>query len=285
MATYVIGDLQGCFRPLGTLLDRIEFDPGQDRLWFAGDIVNRGPESLACLEYVKQACQAGHARMVLGNHDFHLLAAYAGLTRYRSKSDTLSDILTSDHVQDHVNWLRQQPLLIHDHVLDQVMVHAGIPPQWSLAQAKAYAQEIETALQQPDWQDFIVELFSKKGQYWSPSLQGIERQRYIVNAFVRMRYCDAAGTLDFAKKSAPSHPVPPAKGSGSAPWFAFAQRQTRDIPIFFGHWSTLGAMDAFNVHATDTGCLWGGQLSAYCIESDRRHEVDCPQTAKPKKTP
>ena len=281
MSTYVIGDLQGCFEPLVRLLDQIAFDPKHDQLWFAGDIVNRGPDSLKCLQFVKQACQAGHAKMVLGNHDFHLLAAYAGLEKYQSKSDTLTAILNHPQAAELIDWLRCQPLMVH---CDQsVMVHAGIAPQWSIAQAQQYAQEIETLLQTPHWQTFIKSLFDKKGQFWRDNLAGIERHRYIVNAFVRMRYCQADGTLAFANKGAPKQPVAAAKAGQTAPWFAFESRPAADHEIYFGHWSTLGAMDQFHVHATDTGCLWGGELSAYCIDRHTRTQIPCPQSAQPNK--
>ena len=281
MSTYVIGDLQGCYEPLVRLLDQIAFDPAQDHLWFAGDIVNRGPDSLKCLQFVKQTCEAGHGKMVLGNHDFHLLAAFAGLEKYQSKSDTLTTILNHPQAAELVDWLRSQPLMVQSN--QAVMVHAGVAPQWSIAQAQQYAQEIETLLQSTDWQPFIKSLFDKKGQCWHDDLTGIERHRYIVNAFVRMRYCQADGTLDFANKSAPKHPIATANADDTAPWFAFETRPAQDHEIYFGHWSTLGVMDQFHVHATDTGCLWGGQLSAYCIDQHTRTQVPCAQSAQPKK--
>jgi len=295
MATYIIGDLQGCFDELERLLNHIDYRPGQDQLWFVGDVINRGPKSLECLRFVKHACENDHAQMVLGNHDFHLLASYAGLEKYLSKSDTIMPILESDDVNELVNWLRMQPLLVSHEVYDAVMVHAGIPPQWSIDQAKAYAKEAEYHLQNDDWQTFLREhLFGNQADRWCESLQGWQRIRYIVNAFVRMRYCDAEGKLDFQQKSSPEkylkkmrkHQAVTAAdlkiSDSMQPWFLWNTRRNRDTQIFFGHWSTLGAIDGYGIHATDTGCLWGGQLTAYELESKKRHCIDCPQQRKPK---
>lgn len=278
MTTYVIGDLQGCYDELQQLLEQIEYQPQTDHLWFVGDIVNRGPQSLACLRFVKQCCEQGKADMVLGNHDFHLLAAYSGLDKFVSKSDTLAPILQAEDADELIDWLRQQPLLVTHPVYQAVMVHAGIPPQWSIEEAKSYAKEVQQQLQQPDWQDYLVNhLFGSQPDRWCNSLTGHDRWRYIVNAFARMRYCSAEGQLEFKMKSAPKDPQ-----SKFQPWFVFNNRRNKDYEIFFGHWSTLGAIDAYQVHATDTGCLWGGQLTAYAMETRQRHTLDCQQKCKPK---
>lgn len=278
MATYIIGDLQGCFEPLQRLLTQINYNPQYDQLWFVGDIINRGPQSLECLRFVKSLGDGG--KMVLGNHDIHLLACYSGLTRYLSKKDTLQPILDAEDVDELIDWLRHQPLLVEHSHLEAIMVHAGIPPQWSIAQAKGYAKEIEAQLQSDSWQSFVRDhLFGAKGQHWHDQLTGWERLRYIVNAFVRMRYCDAQGTLDFSMKGAPKHPT----SDSMQPWFVHNQRRNKDYEIFFGHWSTLGAIDAYRVHATDTGCLWGGRLTGYCLETRQRHEVPCQTFCRPKK--
>ncbi|MBN2647453.1 MAG: symmetrical bis(5'-nucleosyl)-tetraphosphatase [Thiotrichales bacterium] len=284
--TYIIGDLQGCFDELQQLLQVIEYRPEQDELWFVGDLINRGPQSLECLRFVKEQCKAGHAKTVLGNHDFHLLAVYAGLDRFLSESDTLEPILRADDCDALVDWLRQQPLLIQHPQLDAVMVHAGIPPQWSLSQAKAYAAEAEQPLRADNWQTFVRdELFGNDDKKWTPKLSGWPRIRYIINAFARMRYCDQNGTLDFKLKGNPAHDLArlaEKKRQGFQPWYTFGDRATRDTQIFFGHWSTLGPLDGFNVHATDTGCLWGGQLTAYHLQSNRRICIECTQKLAPK---
>lgn len=288
MTTYVIGDLQGCFDELQTLLTHINHQPQEDVLWFVGDIVNRGPKSLASLRFVKTLQEQGKAAMVLGNHDFHLLATYAGLDKFASRSDTLAEILAAPDVDELMDWLRQQPLMVRHPVYPAVMVHAGIPPQWTINQAAGYAKEVETLLRAPNWQAFLVQhLFAgDTGQptQWHDHLSGWDRVRYIVNAFARMRYCTAQGTLDYHLKGAPSAEVntPNASRALFEPWFVCTGRKNKDAEIFFGHWSTLGALDAYHVHATDTGCLWGGKLTAYAIERACRLTIDCPQRQKPK---
>lgn len=279
MATYVIGDLQGCFDELQKLLEAIDYQPNKDQLWFAGDIVNRGPKSLACLNFVKEL--GDNAKMVLGNHDFHLLAAYTGLEKYRKKSDTLKPILKAENADELIEWLRHQPLIVTDETYNAIMVHAGIPPQWTISEAKNYAKEVEAILQGDEWQEALREhLFGSEPNHWADSLTGWPRIRYILNALVRMRYCDKNGVLEFKNKMAPSlenanHPY--------QPWFTFDNRKNKDTQIFFGHWSTLGAMDAYQVHATDTGCLWGGKLTAYCLDTQKRITVDCQQKQSIKK--
>ncbi len=279
MATYIIGDLQGCFDELQRLLEKIDFQAETDQLWFAGDLINRGPKSLECLTFVKDLGDS--ARAVLGNHDFHLLAAYAGLEKYRTKSDTLKPILQHPKAEELVDWLRHQPLLVEHELYSAVMVHAGIPPQWTISEAKNYAKEVEAIIQHHDWQTAIREhLFGSDPKKWNDSLDGWPRIRYILNSLVRMRYCDENGKLEFKEKMAPGQATVNPKYQ---PWFTFPNRKNKDHQIFFGHWSTLGAMDAYQVHATDTGCLWGGQLTAYCLETQQRITVDCTQQQPIKK--
>lgn len=279
MATYIIGDLQGCFDPLQALLKQIDYQSNQDQLWFVGDIVNRGPQSLECLRFVKSLGDKG--KMVLGNHDFHLLACALGLEKYRSKSDTLDPILQAPDCDELIDWLRKQPLMIKHPAFNAVMVHAGIPPQWSISEALDHAHEVESLLASNQWGEFVREhLFGSKTRHWYPGIQGWERLRYIVNAFARMRYCDTKGTLDFELKGTPEKN----NHSNHQAWFTHPQRRNKDHEIFFGHWSTLGALDGYHVHATDTGCLWGGKLSAYCLETNQRHTYDCPQACAPKKS-
>lgn len=278
MTTYVIGDLQGCFDELQALLTHIHYQPDDDHLWFVGDIVNRGPKSLECLRFVKQLSVQGKAQMVLGNHDLHLLAAYSGFKKFLSKSDTIEEILDAPDCDELMDWLRVQPLMVTHPKQKYVMVHAGIPPQWSITEAQDYANEVQTQLKRSDWQEYIVQhLFGSQPNSWHSSLTGYDRLRYIVNAFARMRYCNAHGQLEFKLKNAPKE-----THSEYQPWFMFDNRQNTDYEIFFGHWSTLGAIDAYNVHATDTGCLWGGQMTAYEIGSNRRYTIDCKQQCHPK---
>lgn len=277
MATYVIGDLQGCFDPLKALLAKINYQPEQDQLWFVGDLVNRGPQSLECLRFVKATCEAGRGKTVLGNHDFHLLGAYCGLEKYQSKSDTLQPILQAEDVDDLIDWLRHQPLLVEHDYLPVIMVHAGLPPQWDLTTAKHEAESIQQILQGPAWRAAIRHhLFGSEPREWSPVLEGWQRIRYSLNALVRMRYCNSEGKLEFKQKMSPEN----AGKKKYAPWFTHPNRKNKDVEICFGHWSTLGAIDAYRIHATDTGCLWGGSLSAYCLETQRRHIIDCTAMAQ-----
>ncbi|MGC9386142.1 MAG: symmetrical bis(5'-nucleosyl)-tetraphosphatase [Hydrogenovibrio sp.] len=283
MATYIIGDLQGCFDPLVKLLEDIHYDPNGDTLWFAGDIVNRGPQSLECLRFVKSVVESGHGKMVLGNHDFHLLAAYAGLAKYRSKSDTLEAILDAEEVDELIDWLRRQPLMVKHDFFPAVMVHAGIPPQWSIHEALEHSRAVEAQLQSDDWQEYIRHhLFGSEPREWQDTLSGWDRIRYIVNAFARMRYCSAQGKLEFKQKMSPQAQKSDQSPKRYLPWFAHPNRRNKDFEIFFGHWSTLGAVDAYNIHATDTGCLWGGLLTAYCLETHKRHTIECDAARQPK---
>jgi len=281
MATYIIGDLQGCFDELMQLLKQIDYDPAQDELWFAGDIVNRGPKSLECLQFVKNLNAQGKAKMVLGNHDFQLLAAYCGLHDYASKSDTLGDILSHSEVDKLIDWLRQQPLMIHHPLHPVALVHAGVPPQWCIDEALSHAKEVESILRGDQWQDFIRNhLFGAKPKQWHDGLQCWARLRYIANAFTRMRYCNAEGKLEFKQKNKPKPGA--STRTDYLPWFAHANRRNKTSDIFFGHWSTLGVMDAYHVHSIDTGCLWGGYLTAYCLETHKRHTLPCNIICQPK---
>lgn len=280
MATYIIGDLQGCFDSLQALLKQIHYKPKRDQLWFVGDIINRGPQSLECLRFVKKLHQKGRAQIVLGNHDFYLLAAACGIDKKQSKFDTLDDILNAKDRDELIDWLRKQPLLIQHPTESAVMVHAGIPPQWTIEQAIQYAREVEQVMQSEDWQEFISQhLFGSKTKQWHEDLSGWERLRYIVNAFTRMRYCDPDGTLDFDLKTPPEDNTHPSHQA----WFVHKNRRNKDTEIYFGHWSTLGVVDAYHVHSTDTGCLWGGKLTAFCLEDQQRHTYQCPQALAPKK--
>lgn len=279
MSTWIIGDVHGCFDPLQQLLETIDYDISHDELWFVGDIVNRGPQSLACLRFVKKVVEAGRGRMVLGNHDVHLLACAAGMDRFRSGKDTIDDILNAPDRDALIHWLRQQPLYVRHPVYDLAMVHAGLPPQWTHSQAEREARAVEAVLRDSDWQLALHDhLFGNQPACWSETLHGWDRLRYALNAFCRLRYCDDKGCMDFKCKAAPGH-----QPTGFAPWFVHPTRRNKDTTVIFGHWSTLGAFDGYNVHALDTGCLWGGRLTAWRVEDGTRHSLQCPQTMKPGK--
>jgi bis(5'-nucleosyl)-tetraphosphatase (symmetrical) len=273
MAIYAIGDVQGCFDDLLRLLDAISFDQKTDQLWFAGDLVNRGPKSLETLRFVKSL--GNSAVTVLGNHDMHLLAA-ACTDQVSRKKDSLNPILESPDRQELIDWLRHQPLFHYNE--DFCLVHAGLPPQWDFKNTKKMAIIAESTLRRPDYQQFLKQMYGDKPNLWSPGLRGIARLRFIINCFTRMRYCDAEGRLDFANSgSLGSQPA------NLLPWFEVPNRKNADICIIFGHWSTLGYYEGSNCYAIDTGCLWGGQLTALKLGHPvERFSIDCPGVKKSK---
>jgi len=276
MAVFAVGDIQGCFEELKQLLNRIHFDPAEDSLWFTGDLVNRGPQSLDVLRYVKGLGK--HAVCVLGNHDLHLLAVAAG-TAGAKPGDTLDAVLAASDRDELLHWLRQLPLMHHDRALGYTLIHAGLPPQWDLALARSAARELEAALRGPDYREFLRHMYGNEPQRWSPELRGMERLRFIVNCFTRMRYCNPDGDLDLKAKGAPGTQPP-----GFMPWFEIPDRQSRELHILFGHWSTVGDIQGQNVHALDTGCVWGGRLTALRLDGDDSGSwycVDCPGAQRP----
>ncbi|MGQ9660252.1 MAG: symmetrical bis(5'-nucleosyl)-tetraphosphatase [Thermochromatium sp.] len=260
MSLYAIGDLQGCHAELERLLDRLAFDPARDRLWFAGDLVNRGPESLAVLRRVRALGDS--AIVVLGNHDLHLLALAAGHTRHTKKS-TLGAVLSAPDRDELLDWLRRRPLLHHDPDLGWTLIHAGLPPQWDLAQALACAGEVETVLRSDDHSAFMHDLYGDEPTRWSPDLSGIERLRFITNALTRLRFCAPDGTLALSETGKIGSQAP-----GLLPWFQVPGRRTRNDRIIFGHWSTLGYWSGDNVWAIDSGCVWGGALTALQLDRE-----------------
>ncbi len=259
MATYAIGDIQGCYDELQQLLEKLRFDPASDRLWFAGDLVNRGPKSLEVLRFVKALDDA--AVTVLGNHDLHLLAVWQHAHRHFKDNDTISSILQAPDGGELLEWLRHRPLMHYDAQLDYAMIHAGLPPQWSLKGALKRAAEVETVLRGPDFRDFLDSMYGNKPHTWKKSLEGWDRLRFIVNCFTRMRFCTPEGKLELKDKGGPG-----SQEAGYIPWFEVAERKTRDERIIFGHWSTLGLHLSDGVCAIDTGCLWGGSLTALRID-------------------
>ncbi|MBY0574865.1 MAG: symmetrical bis(5'-nucleosyl)-tetraphosphatase [Undibacterium sp.] len=262
--TFVIGDVQGCYQELCLLLEKIDVIAPQARLIFAGDLVNRGPKSLATLRLIKQL--GSRANSVLGNHDLHLLAVAYGI-RDAHASDTLSEILEAPDREELLTWLRQRPLAIA--VDDHLIVHAGVSPQWTRAQTLILAQEIETALRGANWLDLLRNMYGNSPVHWNDQWQGIERQRYIINALTRIRYCHPDGSMDFDIKEgtalAPAHLLP---------WFDLTQRPSQDTTVVFGHWSTLGLVLRQNIICLDTGCVWGGKLSAIRLRDRLILQVD-----------
>jgi bis(5'-nucleosyl)-tetraphosphatase (symmetrical) len=273
MATYAIGDLQGCYDSLLRLLDKLNFNESKDTLWFAGDLVNRGPDSLSTLRFVKSLGES--AITVLGNHDLHLLAiAYKVKT---TRSTDLQRILDAEDRDELLQWLSSRPLLHHDTKLGYTMAHAGIYPFWELQQAQAYANELENTLKN-NLSDFLKHMYGNQPDNWNNSLTGFDRLRFICNSFTRMRFCNNDGTLDLCSNGAPGT-IP----DGAISWFDIAERKTKNERILFGHWSTLGNINNKNIYALDTGCVWGGKLTALRIDTENPEyiSVDCPGDANP----
>lgn len=269
MATYAIGDIQGCYDSLVCLLEQIDFKPKVDTLWVAGDLINRGPKSLETLRFIKNLGDS--AVVVLGNHDLSFLAVAEGFQAMRN-GDTLEEIIRADDCDELCHWLRQQKLVHHDQALGYTMVHAGIPPQWSIKKALRRSAEVESTLQDSDrYQDFLLHMFGSEPKIWNKDLRGHDRLRVITNYFTRMRFCDDQGQLEFQAKSGPN-----AAPEGFQPWYEIAQRKAKNDNIVFGHWAALqGHTGADNVFALDTGCVWGGQLTVMCLEDQTRYSCDC----------
>jgi len=276
MATFAVGDVQGCYRELQRLLERIHFDATHDRLWFTGDLVNRGPQSLETLRFVHSL--GDRAICVLGNHDLHLLAVATGSAKLK-RNDSFQAVLQAPDRDELLDWLRHLPLLHHDAGLGYTLIHAGLPPQWDLALALACAHELESTLSSADHLEFFRHMYGNQPSHWSEGLTGMDRLRFIVNCFTRMRYCNADGVLDLASNGAPGTQPP-----GFFPWFELPERRSRNLHIVFGHWSTLGDVGGHNIHALDTGCVWGGSLTALRLDGDdcgSYYGVDCPGARHP----
>lgn len=277
MALYLIGDLQGCDEALGRLLKKIDFSASRDTLVLLGDLVNRGPDSLAVLR--RLIALEGSAHCLLGNHDLHLLAVGHGV-RKPHRSDTLDAILLAPDRASLLDWLRMRPLALH--MQGWLMVHAGVLPQWDVAQTLSLAGEVESVLRGKDWGDFMHQMYGNQPTAWQPDLSGADRLRVVVNAFTRLRFCSADGVMEFDTKSSAA-----AAPEGFMPWFEVPARRTAGTPIAFGHWSTLkGAAQRQGVWALDTGCVWGGCLTAARIDGSGEAEliqVTCPQSQKPGK--
>lgn len=273
MAIYAIGDVQGCFDALERLLYACGFERARDRLWFVGDLVNRGPDSLATLRFVRDFGDTAVA--VLGNHDFHLLAVAAGHAK-KHRSDTLDQVLAAPERDELLDWLRQRPMLHLEN--NWVMVHAGLLPQWSVVTAQRLAREVETALRGAHWRDFLAQLYGNEPDSWSEDLRGAERLRVIVNAMARMRFCSAEGRIEIRTKGETAQAP-----RGFFPWFDVPGRASRDHALVCGHWSTLGLKLRPDLIALDSGCVWGGSLSAVRLEDRKLFQVPCTQSQVPGK--
>jgi bis(5'-nucleosyl)-tetraphosphatase (symmetrical) len=279
MALYLIGDLQGCDEPLQRLLDTIAFSPSRDRLVLLGDLVNRGPASAAVLRRMQKLGDAAHS--LLGNHDLHLLGVAHG-ARQAGRRDTLACVLEAPDREPMLEWLRHQHLALHREIGggDLLMVHAGVPPQWSVGDTLLLAAEVEAVLRGPEAGDFFRAMYGDEPAQWNDALAGAARRRVIVNALTRMRYCTAEGVMEFESKDAALGPP-----AGFMPWFDVPGRQTAAATVAFGHWSTLGWLSRPDLISTDTGCVWGGCLSAVRIGATPREreliQVRCPQAQQP----
>ncbi len=258
MATYAIGDVQGCYDPLRRLLDLLRFDPAADVLWLVGDLINRGPHSVEVLRLVHGLGERAVA--VLGNHDLTLLAVAAGQAKPKRK-DTFHSILDAPDRDELLDWLRRCPLLHHDPELGFTMTHAGLPPQWDLVLAQRCAAELAATLRGPDYQQFLARMFGGEPRRWRNGLTGYDRLRFTVNALTRMRFCAVDGSLSFAEKGPPGTQRP-----GLLPWFAVPGRRNADLKLVFGHWASLGYYRVPGIYALDSGCVWGNRLTAIRLD-------------------
>jgi bis(5'-nucleosyl)-tetraphosphatase (symmetrical) len=265
LATYAIGDIQGCFASFEALLECCAFDPAHDRLWLVGDLVNRGPRSLETLRFVRDLGSA--AITVLGNHDLYLLMLAEGFGK-RGKDDTLNEILIAPDRDELLDWLRRQPLC---HIEgDFCMVHAGLLPQWTVSEARLLATEVEQALRAPNYRKFMANMWGSEPASWSDDLDGWPRLRVIVNAMTRMRFCSPEGVMEFRTKGELADAP-----AGYLPWFQVPGRRSAGDVLVTGHWSALGLKIEPNLLALDSGCLWGRHLTAVRLEDRAVFQVDC----------
>ena len=274
MSTYAIGDIQGCFDALERLLDYVAFDPGRDRLWLVGDLVNRGPQSLAVLRFVHGLGDA--ATTVLGNHDLHLVMRASGFGK-PSREDTFQDVLEAPDGAELIAWLRGQPLFHHEGEFG--MVHAGLLPTWDFDQAADLSAEVSSALTRPGFEDFLAHMWGSEPVAWDDGLRGWDRLRVVVNAMTRMRFCTDQGAMEFR---APGSKGPPERGpAGCRPWFELPSRRRPGQVLIAGHWSALGFRQTPDLLALDSGCLWGGSLTAVRLEDRRVFQLPCSRQVEP----
>lgn len=275
MRIFVIGDVQGCADALKHLLKKIKFVQGKDQAWFVGDLVNRGPDSLGVLRLVRS--MEDSAVCVLGNHDLHLLALAKGNQQKDKANPGLDAVIKASDSRALLRWLRHRPLIHSSELVGFTMVHAGLPPQWDLKQAIDCGRELETVLQSPKHHEFLAAMYGNKPEQWDKKLTGIERWRYITNSLTRMRYVTASGQLELRQKGSPD-----SVGKNLMPWFMHPKRRSHDTRIVFGHWSTLGYYKGGNVYGVDSGCLWGGELTALQIYPEiKRFKLPCKAAHKP----
>ena len=271
---YVIGDVQGCFEALKALLKSIQFDPDQDFIWFAGDLVARGENSLGALRFIKKLVERNAAATVLGNHDLTLLAAARGIKAIKDK-DNIRDVIDAIDSDDLIDWLRKQPLCVFPNATT-VLTHAGIPTNWTAEQTAALAAEVEAVIAADDFDvvdAFLKEMYGKEPTLWSDELRGHARLRCIVNYLTRMRLTDSAGRLEFSFKDSLNDPMP----EGFKPWFEFASQAAQTHKVVFGHWAALqGKTISDSIQNVDGGCVWGHQLMAYRLEDETLFAVDNP---------
>lgn len=269
MTVWAIGDLQGCYAPTQRLLEKIRFDPAADRLWFCGDLVNRGGESLETLRLVHSLRESAH--VVLGNHDLSLLAiAEREEAQQRRVNPDLQRVLFAPDRDVLLDWLRGRPLLHADRALGWMMIHAGLAPRWTTQLAEKHAQEVERRLRGNGYRKLLGNMYGDRPA-WSPGLKGVDRERAIINIFSRMRYCTPRGRIAFEEKGAPG-----TQAVGLYPWYEVPGRAERDLKIVCGHWSTLGLFIGHGVHAIDTGAVWGGRLTALQLDTDELRIVQVP---------
>ena len=277
MSIYAVGDVQGCYPELRALLRECGFDARRDRLWFVGDLVNRGPRSLEVLRFVTDLGDRAH--VVLGNHDLHLVASARGIRPLRAR-DTFRDVLDAADGEALVDWLRERPVIHRDPERGLVMVHAGIAPAWTIDDALVHGAELSRALRAPDHARLLEGMYGNEPDAWRESLAGLDRLRFITNAFTRMRYCRRDGRLDFSETGPPGVQDP-----SLAPWFELRDARADGTRIVFGHWATLQIEAALSrdlhVRHVDTGCVWGGSLTALRLEDDREFSVGCESGAPP----
>jgi bis(5'-nucleosyl)-tetraphosphatase (symmetrical) len=270
---YLLGDLQGCGDPLARMLEVVAFSPSRDHLYVLGDLVNRGPDSLGVLQ--RLSALGASSTCLLGNHDLHLVAVALGV-RKPHKSDTVAQILDAPDREHWLNWLRHQKMAVQAH--GWLMVHAGVLPQWDAAQTLALAAEVEAMLQGPDLATFLPQMYGNEPAQWRDDLQGAERLRCVINSLTRLRFCSADGTMEFASKEGAG-----GAPEGSMPWFEVPGRRTAGVPVAFGHWSTLGLINRDDLLSLDTGCVWGGKLTAVRLTDTGREviQIPCAQSQKP----
>lgn len=262
MSLYVIGDVQGCYDELRQLLKEINFRPAHDSVWFTGDLVNRGPKSAEVLRFVSGLGE--RAATVLGNHDLHMLAIAAGKAQYKS-ADTIRDVLDAPDGDELLRWLQVQPLLHHDSDKNTTMIHAGLAPQWTIATAQTLAREVENTLQSSFSAEFFAHMYGNTPDQWDGALAGWDRLRFITNTFTRLRFCDAQGKQLLKEKGAVG-----SQPDGFMPWFEVPARASCGQLVLFGHWAALGTADRGDTISLDSGCAWGGALTALRLDNQRR---------------